>query len=151
MNNNQVVNPNEFLQASTTFDEVLPEPITVTWVEFVEGEKQLPDGRTIKVRKPFQRKSEINTYVPVRILNKMMASQEKIKRIQAARSKGPENIDMQTQQEMVSWMEEQVLNVWQLSEPDMTIEQLHDGLDFKKIFGLFSFFFGNLLGTFNKQ
>lgn len=151
MNNNQVVNPNEFLTASTTFDEVLPEPITVTWIEFIDGEKQLSDGRTVKIRKPVQRTSEINTYVPVRILNKMMSSQEKIKRIQAARAKGPENIDMQTQQEMVNWMEEQVLNVWQLSEPDMTIEMLHDGLDFKKTFGLFNFFFGNLLGASNKQ
>lgn len=137
------------LQTSTSFDEVLPEPITVTWVEYVPFEVTLEDGRKVTRRKPVNRKSEINTYVPVVILHKMMASQEKLKKLQAIRAKNAE-IDSGMQQEMIGWMHQQVLNVWQLTEPDMTLDKLSEGIDFKKTFGLFNCFFGNLLTGLSK-
>jgi hypothetical protein len=55
------------------------------------------------------------------------------------------------QQEMMDWMSTQVLNVWTLTEPDMTMEKLRDGVGFQKIFGLFNLFFANQLAGLNKQ
>lgn len=130
------------MESSTNFDEVLPEPVMVRIVEFVEYEAEL-NGQKVYRRKPVQRVAEINTYVPLRVLHKMMASQEKIRRIQAARA-NPNQIDGAMQQEMIDWITQQVLSVWKLTEPDMTAERLQEGLDLKKIMGLFSLFFGNL-------
>lgn len=138
--NNQMLAAQEFLQASTTFDEVLPEPIKIVWGEYVDYRETLEDGREVTRRRLVRRVSEINTYVPVKILNRMMASQERIKKIQALRTKSPDQVDGQSQQEMIDWMSQQVLNVWQLTEPDMTIEKLQEAFDFKKIFGLFNLF-----------
>lgn len=149
--NNQMLAAQEFLQASTTFDEVLPEPIKIVWGEYVDYRETLEDGREVTRRRLVRRVSEINTYVPVKILNRMMASQERIKKIQALRTKSPDQVDGQSQQEMIDWMSQQVLNVWQLTEPDMTIEKLQEAFDFKKIFGLFNLFFGSLLAGLNKQ
>jgi hypothetical protein len=149
--NNQLIAAQEFLQASTSFDEVLPEPIKITWAEYVEYQETLEDGRVITKRRLVKRVSEINTYVPVKILNRMMSSQEKIKRMQTLRAKGQDQIDGQTQQEMIDWMAAQVLNVWQLTEPDMTLEKLQEAFDFQKMFGLFNLFFGNLLAGLNKR
>ena len=138
------------LGGTTSFDEVLPEPITVGWIEYIEQE-QMVGGIRMTKRKAIKRVSEIETYVPVKILNRMMASQEKIKKLQALRSQDPTQLDGQTQKDMVDWMSSQVLSVWQLTEPAMTLEKLQEGLDFKKTLGLFNLFFGNLLQGMNKQ
>jgi hypothetical protein len=141
----------QFMQLPTSFDEILPEPIKIAWVEFVNYTETTEDGREVRKRKPLKRVSEINTLVPVRVLHKMMASQEKIKRIQTMRLKNADQIDGQMQQEMIDWMSNQVLNVWQLTEPDMTLELLQEGVGFQKIFSLFNLFFANQLAGLNKQ
>lgn len=127
---------------STTFDEVLPEPITVSLVEFVEYKTK--EGVTR--RKPAIRNAEINTYVPMKIFHRMMASQEKIRAIQDVRAKAVGGkLDDDSQQTMLLWMVDQVLQVWKLTEPDMTADALTEGLSFQKVIGLFGVFFGDLL------
>lgn len=135
--------------SSVNFDEVIPEPVIVSLVDYIEYEATLGDQKVIR-RKPVIRKAEIGTYVPMKILHRMMSSQEKIRKIQAIRSTKNGQMDGQTQQEMMDWMTEQVVNVWKLTEPDMTTDRLQESLDFRKIFGLFNLFFGNLLTGQNK-
>lgn len=136
-----MANPFE-LAGSTTFDEVLPEPIMVSLVEFVPY--QTEDGVTR--RKPKIRTAEINTYVPMKIFHRMMASQEKIRAIQDVKAKSDKGkLDEQSQQTMLLWMIDQVLQVWNLTEPEMTADKLTEGLSFQKVIGLFGVFFGDLL------
>jgi hypothetical protein len=136
-----MANPFELI-GSTTFDEVLPEPITVSLIEFIE--EKTKDG--ITRRKPKVRVAEINTYVPMKIFHRMMASQEKIRAIQEVRAKAVDGkLDDGSQQTMLLWMVDQVLQVWQLTEPDMTGDKLTEGLSFQKVIGLFGVFFGDLL------
>lgn len=135
--------PNPFEDVgSTTFDEVLPEPINISIVEFVEYKTK--DG--ITRRKPHIRVAEIYTYVPMKIFHRMMASQEKIRAIQEVRARALDGkLDDESQQTMLHWMVDQVLQVWNLTEPDMTSDKLTEGLGFKKVIGLFGVFFGDLL------
>lgn len=152
MQDNQVVNQEEImslLQAPVDFDEIVPEPVTVTWIDFQEYKDKVGDLNVIR-RKPVKRSSLINTYVPVKVLNKMMAGQDKMRKLQALRAKDPTQVNGDIQQEMVIWMADQILNVWKLSEPEMTLDKLLEGVDLKKILGLFSLFFGNLLTGMNK-
>jgi hypothetical protein len=134
------------LNQSTDFSEVLPEPIEVTIVEYEEIQVEVDKHRKpIMRREPVARTTWINTYVPMRVFHQMMASQERIKRAQAL------NPDDSDQQAMIGWMTEQVLAVWRLTEPEMTLEALVDGLSFQKVLGLFSAFFGSQLKLLQQQ
>jgi hypothetical protein len=136
-----------FLNAETNFSEILPEPVEVDIVEYEETEVGTrPNGKPIIRRDPVARTTYINTYVPMRIFHKMIASQEKIKRAQAMMNGEEKNSDA-----MISWMTEQVLAVWQLTEPDMDLDTLLEGLTFPKILGLFSVFFGSQLKLMQAQ
>ena len=135
------------LNAPTAFDDVLPQPVRISLIEFHNYTVEVNGVEVIR-RKPIQRIAEINTYVPLAILHRMMAGQEKIKRLQKLRSQ--QGDDTAGQQELMAWMTEQVLSVWKLTEPEMTLDGLIEGLDFKKVFGLFNLFFGNLLQGLNK-
>ena len=125
-----------------TFDEVLPEPVRVSIVEFIPQKAEGTDanGDETIIRVPRSRIATINTYVPMKILHRMMASQG------AQGAESPEN-----QQMMISWMIDQVLEVWRLTEPNMTAEKLAEGLSYQKVFGLFGRFFGDLLKQMNTQ
>jgi len=46
---------------------------------------------------------------------------------------------------MMDWLTRQVLNVWKLTEKDMTPERFERGLVFEQIQGLFNRFFGDLM------
>lgn len=136
----------KLLEAPTVFDDMIPEPIKVSIVAFLEEDVTV-GGIKMRRRKPVSRVAEIGTYVPMLILNKMMKSQAQIRKLQAMREQSG---DTEVQAETMQWMAEQVCAVWQLSEPDMTVQKLMEGLDFKKILGLFNLFFGNLLQGLNK-
>lgn len=157
MNTNHAVTNealDNFLNMETSFNDVLPEPIEVRWVEWVEEDtgRKKPDGKPVMRRKPEQRVSWINTYVPMNVLHHMMASQEKMKRMQGLQKEVQSGtISESSQQMMLGWMTEQVWNVWKLTEPDMTIEKLGEGLQFQQVFWLFRTFFGDLLAAMNKQ
>ena len=136
----------KLLEAPTVFDDMLPEPIQVSIVTFVEEDVMVGNVK-MRRRRPTARIAEIGTYVPMLVLNKMMKSQTKIKQLQDLRANSGDT-DVQT--ETMQWMAEQVCEVWKLSEPEMTPQKLMEGLDFKKILGLFNIFFGNLLQGMNK-
>jgi hypothetical protein len=80
----------------------------------------------------------------MKIFHQMMASQEKVKNIRSIGTDGGQ-MNAQNQEAMLGWMVDQVLAVWNLTEPEMTNEELSEGLDFQKVLGLFSAFFGDLL------
>jgi hypothetical protein len=81
----------------------------------------------------------------MKVFHAMMASQERLKR---AAAMSPEDTD---QQAMIGWMTEQVLAVCRLTEPDMTLDALVEGLSFQKVLGLFSAFFGSQLKLLQQQ
>lgn len=143
----------EHLMATTELEDVLPEPIRVSIVEFLEVNVG-SEAEPIMRRRAVPRTAEISTYVPMRVLHKMMASQERIKQIQMmgakslAKGDGPREGG---QQQMLEWMTNQVLDVWRLTEPDMSADRLMDGLSFQKMFALFRIFFGDLLKNLNKS
>ena len=139
-----------FLNGTDVFDEVLPEPIRVSLIDFKNkdtGEKD-EDGNPILVREPRARIAYINTYVPMKVLHRMMSSQEKLRRMQGLAKAGASE---EGNQVMLTWMTEQVLEVWRLTEPNMTAEKLSEGLSYQKIFGLFGRFFGDLLKQLNAK
>jgi hypothetical protein len=140
------------LVGTTSFDELLPEPVQVSFVEFVdEPVGEHADGTPIMRRRAMKRIAEINTYVPMRILHKMMASQERLKALQAkAASAGVQGIDVNEQQLMMEWMAQQVLEVWKLTEPTMTLERLQEGLSFQQMMALFNRFFADPLKALNR-
>ena len=142
---------NAYMDMDTQFDDVLPEPIQVTLVEYVTEEYE-ENGKLRQRRRPARRTALINTYVPMRVLHSMMASQEKLRRLQNLQKEVQDGqVSSGGQQAMIEWMTEQVLAVWKLTEPDMTAEALADGLSFQKVFGLFKLFFGDLLASMNRQ
>lgn len=142
---------NAFMNMETQFDDVLPEPINITIVEFID-EAYEQDGIKRQRRRPVRRTALINTYVPMKILHSMMASQEKLRRLQTLQKDVQEGqLSQGNQQAMIEWMTEQVLAVWRLTEPDMSADALANGLSFQKVFGLFKLFFGDLLASMNQR
>ena len=135
------------LTSVDSFDEMLPQPVRVSLVDFqpYEAGKDL-SGQPIIRNKPVIRTAEISTYVPMKIFHGLIASQEKLNRIRKAGAEGGAPSD-----EMLQWMSEQVLAVWKLTEPDMTLDRLTSGLDMFKIMGLFQHFFGSLLNRANRN
>lgn len=144
----------DLLTANTQFDEVLPEPVRVSIIKFDTHKTGEFDahGNEIVTRTPRIRHALINTYVPMTVLHSMMRSQAKLRgaqdlQVQAAKGE----LSSENQEFMLKWMTEQVLAVWQLTEPHMTLEELAEGLNYQKIFGLFGLFFGDLLKQLSNQ
>lgn len=133
----------------TDFDDVLPDDVHVSIVEFIEVEHDV-EGRKIRRRKPVKRTATISTYVPMKIFHRMMASQDKVRRFQAMKQNDGQ-VSTENQQIMLEWMTQQVTAVWQLTEPDMTEEKISEGLSFQKIMGLFGLFFGDQLKSLADQ
>lgn len=125
---------------AVNLDEVTSDTVSVMIKEYAD-DPQHP-GRRI----PAWRRVELDRFVPMKIFNKMMASrlkaQKQIKlREQALERDGDVNEDDPN----VLWMMQNVLNVWNLTEPDMTLERLEEGLNFAKIQKLFALFFGEMM------
>lgn len=137
------------LAQSTDFDDVLPDDVRVSIIEYIDVEHDV-EGRKIHRRKPVKRTAVISTYVPMKVFHKMMASQDKVRRFQAMKQQS-DQISPENQQIMLDWMTQQVAAVWQLTEPDMTPEQISEGLSFQKIMGLFGLFFGDQLKSLADQ
>lgn len=107
--------------------EVTAEPVTVALVEYKQKTVTDEDGTERTVNRRITTSHEIDTFVPMRIFNRMIAERE------TAIGKGPDAL--------LQWQVNCVLAVWQLTEPDMTRDRLIDGLGFKAIGGLFARFF----------
>lgn len=130
---------------AVNLDEVSAEPILVAVRELIEYTDE--HGQ---LRRRWQvRHAELETFVPMRIFNRMVATRQKaIKERERFEKHGGE---VGTEEDpMVGWMVRQVLAVWQLTEPDMTYEALMDGLDFQKVNKLFTVFFADLMNKGRK-
>lgn len=92
--------------------------------------------------KAYVRKVDLESFVPMRIFNKMLASRQRIVKERERFLAGNSATDADP---IIGWMVDQVLAVWQLTEPSMTRERLEDGLPFENLSALFSRFFGRVL------
>lgn len=128
--------------AAVNLDEVLISTVSVAFVEWLPVEKQSVDGQPVTRYSPQVRHAEISDYVPMHLLNRMIAGEKKARRAREYYLAGDENF---TQDPHLAWMSEQIFAVWKLTEPDMTQERFQKGLNFDQIQGLFSRFFGGLL------
>lgn len=108
---------------------------------------QAPGGMR---RQANPRIAELLNFVPMRIFNRMLASRNRIlkQREHFLKTKTEEE---EQADPMIGWMLQQVLDVWKLTpgEEDMTLERLEDGLDFPKIYKLFSLFFDKMMKQMN--
>lgn len=121
-------------------EEIAPEPVRVRIAHYVEEERADEDGVTRKHRTLKSRVATIEKYVPMVVYNRMLRTMGKMQR------------DKETgNAEWLAFVSEQVLSVWKLSEPDMTAEELAEGLDLKKQQKLFDVFFGDLLREGQKK
>lgn len=127
----------ELVQA-VNLDEATIEDIDVAFVEWDEVEGK--DGK--KRLKPRTRIATISTYVPMMLLNKMLAGQKKAQILKKRMDTGELEVE---EDPMMVWISRQVFAVWKLSEPDMTFERFEKGLDLEKVMGLFGRFFGSTL------
>lgn len=84
-------------------------------------------GETLKYRHPYTRTAHIQNFVPLPIYNKMIAMQKELRGDKL--------------EEQIPLMTNLVLEVWQVSEPWMTLQKLNDGIDFPVIGVLFKLFF----------
>ena len=104
---------------------------------------QFPGGMR---RQANPRIAEIINFVPMRIFNQMLASRNKIMRQREKFLQSKAEEQEQTDP-MIEWMLRQVLEVWKLTpgEEDMTLDRLENGLDFQKIYRLFTLFFDKMM------
>jgi hypothetical protein len=129
-------------------EEVLPQPIQVSFVEHREADildeegKPLLDeeGNPQKTLKAWTRIATINSHVPVEFMTEVAALKRKLEKLQQKNGQVSED----NMEEVIAIYAECVLKVWQLTEPKMTLKRLRKGLKFKQIRGLFARFFRNL-------
>ncbi len=115
----QIVNDDEAID---------PEPVPVTVREYVSYEEQTSDGRTIKRNRIVTRRTLIETYVPWECW--------------VAHQRAREALVKATADQVLEWMGSQVLLIWNLTEPDMTLETLRRALTMEEMVSLFVRFFG---------
>lgn len=104
------------------------------------------DGTARRVANP--RIAEINNFVPMRVFNRMLSSRNKVMKQRQQYALIKDGLDVgEDVDPMVEWMLTQILEVWKLTpgEEDMTLARLEDGLDFAKIYKLFTIFFDKLM------
>lgn len=117
---------------SVNLDEVIVGEVRVAINKYVEVVVKDENGDEVVVNEIKTRIANIRTKVPMRLFNRMLQAHDKVMKNSSAEDK-------------LDWMTDQVLSVWQVTEPRMTKEQLVDGLEFEQISGLFSRFFDKQL------
>jgi hypothetical protein len=105
------------------------------------GNIVIENGQKKLRREFYTRIAEIQNFVPMLVLNQMMATRKKMLRLRQEYlgSSQEDGADP-----MMDWMLAQVLAVWKVSEPDMTLDRLGFILPFDKASRLFTLFFGHL-------
>jgi hypothetical protein len=141
-------------QLTTNLEIVAPEPVRVTFMEEQKDEHGEPQL--------VPRIALIRTYVPIFAFHEMLRDRQKLlkevrrKKLEILRSPdndGTEEIKEILMEEakeveqsiMMDWLTRQVLNVWKLTEKDMTIERFELGVEFEQVEVLFNRFFGGLM------
>jgi molecular chaperone DnaK (HSP70) len=109
-----------------------------------------------------ERTAKIKTRVPMSVFHEMLGTRQKVRKevrrqklaiLRSTENDGTEEVTEMLKEEakeveqeiMTRWLVEQVLAVWRRTEPDMTFEQLENGLEFEQVEALFSRFFGGLM------
>jgi hypothetical protein len=128
---------------AVNLDEVSYEYVPVAFVEYIPYTVEGSDGKTVTRYKPETRIAEICNRVPMYLLNRLLADEKRMKKLQKRIAAG--EIEEPEEDPTMQWVTRQVLNVWRLTENDMTYERLERGLLFEQIYGLFSRFFGPTL------
>lgn len=121
---------------AVNLDEVIAEPIQVAFREWDSVEIDDGKGGTLSVRRPRVRHVELESFVPMSVFNNMLALRDEMTR----------NPD-RSSQDQLGMMLQAIWPCWQLSEPDMTLERLAEGLSFRQVTGLFGRFFKDELQT----
>ena len=126
-------------------NEVAPEPVEVTLHEYVE------DPETHR-RKLVTTQHTIETHVPMRLFNRMIATQKRVREARTTwlANNGKEEPEPEDDPSLV-WQTQQVLAIWKLTEPEMTLERLQEGLDITQVEGLFTRFFARSLNLLNPK
>ena len=128
---------------AVNLDEVTYEYVPVAFVEYLSNEVEGPNGKTVTRYRPETRIAEICNRVPMYLLNRLLADEKRMKKLQKRIAAG--EVEEPEEDPTMQWVTKQVLNVWRLTENDMTYERLERGLLFEQIYGLFSRFFGPTL------
>src|ERR1700690_3402052 len=131
----ETVSPEALEQAvdealAENLDEVVTGEVNVAIVEYAD------DPSTPGKRKKTVRHVVLDTYVPMKVFNRMVANRDRMIRLgklrDRAASEGNES-GISDEDPKMTFLCKSVLDVWQLSEPDMTMDRLENGLDFAKI------------------
>lgn len=117
---------------NVNLDEVVIDEVPVAITIYTQVSETDPDGFDVVRTTARVRHANIRTKVPMRVFNKMLMAHDQMMKESAAEKK-------------IDWMTEQVLAVWKVTEPNMTKDELIDGLEFEQISGLFSRFFDKQL------
>ena len=142
----QMERTEQYVEAAmaVNLDEVTDDTVTVTIKEY------RTDPETHR-RVATSRKVVLDSFVPMKIFNKMMAGRQKMLRLQKLRQQATDNGgEVNEDDPQFTWIMQSVLNVWNQTEPEMTMERLEDGLNFAFINKLFTIFFGDLMITSRK-
>lgn len=86
---------------------------------------------------------EVDTYVPMSIFHRVLATHKKVQKLKDQYDAAEEH-EEDEKDPMVEWMMKQILTVWKLQDPEMTMERLEYGLNFTKAQALFQLFFGEI-------
>jgi len=136
-------------------NEVAPEAVEVSLREYVPVTEQGADGQSRTRNKLVTTQHLIETSVPMKLFNRMVATQKRAqeqRRVWLAKT-GAENQEPEDDP-MLAWQLQQVFVIWRLTEPEMTLDRLEMGLDIAQVQGLFARFFArylNLLRTAGNQ
>lgn len=141
-------------QLTANLEIVAPEPCRVTFME-----EETNEAGEVKL---VSRLAIIRTYVPIFLFHEMLRDRQRVlkevrkKKLEILRSEDNDGTDEVKeilaeeakeveQSTMIDWLTRQVLNVWKLTEKNMTPQRFERGLTFEQIQGLFSRFFGDLM------
>lgn len=117
---------------NVNLDEVVVGEVPVAINKYVEVTSTDENGDELVTTQIRTRVAHIRTKVPMRLFNKMLEAHDGVMRGADSEKK-------------IDWMTDQVLAVWQITEPKITKDEILDGLDFEQIGGLFTRFFDKQL------
>ena len=125
---------------------VMPEIIDVDFMEEkVRRECNEATGEEEEISDWIPRTAHIKCWVPMEVFHKMLAGRNKIVRLKKMVEGDEEDVNAAEQQELMNWVFEQVFNVWQLTERQMTLPRLRKGIGFEVALELFNRFFDAFL------
>lgn len=140
----------DLTNATTIEADQHPEVLRVTFHEYIERLEEGPDGQMEPRRRRTERTAEIDTFVPAAVIDEVLQEVDQIPEAlrQAVGKSVPLSFFKSGDQ---VWIYRQVLRVWQLSEPRMTLPRLMGGIEFPQVLGLFGQLYARPLMLMNKK